>query len=166
MPIAQVHQMSASDIVGDGQEMTLNLFEIGERKVFVTDIETPFPEGKLIVSTADKEGNITAVNKAFVFMSAWEHDELIGQPHSILRHPDMPRAAFVDIWQKLNAGEKWNGYVKNLRKDGGYYWTNTTILPNIRKGELVGYSSVRRRPSRKKIEETILLYKEMKNAEA
>lgn len=157
--------MNSANICGAYQEHVINLYEGGQRKVFVTEVEVPFPEGKLIVSCADKTGAITHANKAFIEMSGYEEAELIGQPHAILRHPDMPRAAFKDLWDTLQAGKKWHGYVKNLRKDGAYYWVYATIVANVRKGELVGYTSVRRKPSRKKIEECIALYKELKNAE-
>lgn len=165
MGIKKPVDMNPADIIGEYATQTIALYEVGERNICVTDVETPFPEGKLIVSVADLYGNITEANKAFVDMSAWQREELMGQGHCILRHPDMPKACYADIWATLQRGEKWRGYVKNLRKDGGYYWTYTTILPNYRKGELVGYSSVRRKPSRSKIAEHISLYKEMKNAE-
>jgi aerotaxis receptor len=129
------------------------------------DKEVPFPEGKLIVSVTDTKGFITAANRAFVEMSGYEKSELIGQPHSILRHPEMPAIAFKGLWDDIQNGKKWHGYVKNLRKDGAYYWVYATVIGNIRKGNLVGFTSVRRKPSRKKIAECIQLYKELKNAE-
>ena len=91
-------------------------------------------------------------------MSGFSEEELIGQPHSILRHPDMPAVAFKDLWDTVNAGKKWHGYVKNLRKDGAYYWVYATVIPNVRKGKVVGFTSVRRKPSRKKVEESDKLY--------
>ena len=78
--------------------------------------------------------------------------------HNIVRHPDMPRAAFKDLWDTVNKGEKWQGYVKNLRKDGGYYWVKATVIPNIRNGQVVSYTSVRRKPSRTKVDECIKHY--------
>lgn len=157
--------MNPATINGSFQEHIIALYEGGQRRVYATETEVPFPEGKLIVSCADTRGRITQANKAFVEMSGYSEQELIGQPHAILRHPDMPAAAFKDLWQTLQAGKKWHGYVKNLRKDGAYYWVYATIVANVRKGELVGYTSVRRKPSRKKIEECIQAYKELKNAE-
>lgn len=131
------------------------------RTIYVTEKEFPYPEGRLIISRTDLAGNITHANEAFVELSGWAREDLIGQPHSILRHPDMPSAAFKDLWGTLKAGKKWFGYVKNLRKDGGYYWVYATAVPNIRNGQVVGYTSVRREPSRKKIEEMTALYKKM-----
>ncbi|HID51475.1 MAG TPA: PAS domain S-box protein [Anaerolineae bacterium] len=150
-----------SDDVGRFREYDLTFYDGTSRKVFVTDIETPFPDGQLIVSRTDPEGIITHVNRAFVEMSGYSKEELINQPHYILRHPDMPRAAYKDLWDTVKAGEKWHGYVKNLRKDGGYYLVYATVIPNIRNGEVVGYTSVRRKPSRRKMEEALALYAQM-----
>lgn len=150
--------MKPEDITGDYQEVTLNLYGGAKRKVLYTQIETPYPDGKLIVSTTDPDGVITHVNQAFIEMSGYTEDELINAPHSILRHPDMPPAAFRDLWDTVQRGDKWQGFVKNLRKDGGYYWVKATVIPNVRKGKVVGYTSVRRKPSRTKVEECIRLY--------
>jgi len=153
-----LHDMKPEDIVGEYQEKTLDLYGGYRRVVLYTDIETPYPDGKLIVSTTDKEGIITHVNKSFIEMSGYSEEELIGTPHSILRHPFMPSVAFKDLWDTVNRGEHWQGYVKNLRKDGGYYWVKATVIPNIRQGKVVSYTSVRRKPSRTKVEECMKLY--------
>jgi len=150
--------MQSEWVIGDYKEAVLALYGGITRRVFYTEIETPYPDGKLIVSTTDKNGLITHVNKAFVEMSGYTEDELIGAPHSILRHPDMPAVAFKDLWDTVNKGEHWQGYVKNLRKDGGYYWVKATVIPNIRQGKVVSYTSVRRKPSRTKVNECIQLY--------
>ena len=91
------------------------------RVVYTTENELPYPDGKLIVSRVDLDGIITHANDAFVDISGYSRDELIGAPHHILRHPQMPKAAFKDLWQTVEAGKKWHGYVKNLCKDGSYY---------------------------------------------
>lgn len=153
--------MNPADIVGEYKEYTLTYFDGTSRKVLVTDIETPYPDGKLIISRTDTKGIITQVNRSFVEMSGFSEEELLGQPHYILRHPDMPKAAFADMWATIQSGEKWYGYVKNLRKDGGYYLVYATVIPNIRKGEIVGYTSVRRKPSRRKMNEALALYAKM-----
>lgn len=153
-----INDMKVEDIIGEYEEVTLQLYKVGPRKIFYTRIETPFPEGKLIVSTTDTNGNITHVNHAFIEMSGYTQEELIGAPHSILRHPDMPPAAFKDLWGTVKKGEKWQGIVKNLRKDGGYYWVKATVIPNIRNGAVVGYTSVRRKPSSIVVDECIKLY--------
>lgn len=153
-----IADMRVEDIVGTYQETTLILHNLAPRKVFYTQLQTPYPEGKLIVSTTDTEGIITHVNQAFIDMSAYTKAELVGSPHSILRHPEMPSAAFKDLWDTVKRGQKWQGIVKNLRKDGGYYWVKATVIPNIRKSQVVGYTSVRRKPSDVIVEKCIKLY--------
>jgi aerotaxis receptor len=128
------------------------------RTVYATDIEVPFPEGRLIVSRTDLAGIITHANDAFIEMSGYEREELIGTPHHILRHPDMPKIAFKGLWDDVATGKKWHGYVKNLRKDGSFYWVYATAVPNIRNGVIVGYTSVRRKPSRTRINELVPVY--------
>lgn len=130
------------------------------RQVRWSGREVPFPDGRLIVSRTDLEGVITHANNAFVEISGYQRDELIDAPHHILRHPDMPKVAFKGLWDTLMSGQKWHGYVKNLRKDGAYYWVYATALPNIRNGQVTGFTSVRRKPSRKRIEELIPVYRE------
>jgi len=106
-------------------------------------IETEVPIGELIVSRTDLKGNITYANDTFADISGYSIDELIGNSHNMVRHPDMPRAAFADLWDKLNIGAKWSGYVKNLRKDSGYYWVFAQISGVYKDGDLVEYKSVR-----------------------
>lgn len=156
-----MEDMKSEDIKGDFQEKTLEYCDGTSRKVLVTDVEVPYPEGKLIVSRTDRDGIITHTNPSFIEMSGYTREELIGQPHSILRHPDMPAAAFKGLWDTVASGKKWHGYVKNLRKDGAYYWVYATVIPNVRNGEVVGYTSVRRKPSRRKVEESAKLYESM-----
>ena len=153
-----MQDMNPDDIAGTYREYTLELYNAGTRIVLVTDIETPYPDGRLIVSRTDPAGIITHVNRSFVEMSGYSEEELVGAPHSILRHPDMPPAAFKDLWDTVEKGETWQGFVKNLRKDGGFYWVKATVIPNIRDNQLVGYTSVQRKPSRKKVEECAALY--------
>ena len=153
-----IHDMQSEDIVGEYKEVVLSLYGSIQRRILYTELETPYPDGKLIVSTTDKSGIITHVNKSFIEMSGYTEDELIGSPHSILRHPDMPSVAFKDLWDTVNQGLKWQGFVKNLRKDGGYYWVKATVIPNVRHGKIVSYTSVRRKPSRSKVNECIQLY--------
>ena len=142
-----IADMNPEDIRGEFREATLKFFDGCLRKVLYTDIETPYPDGKLIVSSTTPDGLITHINRSFQEMSGYSESELIGSPHYILRHPDMPPAAFKDLWGTVLRGEKWQGIVKNLRKDGGFYWVKATVIPNIRQGKIVGYTSVRRKPS-------------------
>ena len=106
-------------------------------------IETEVPEGELIVSRTDLKGNITYANETFVEISGYTLNELVGKSHNVVRHPDMPSAAFTDLWDKLSSGAKWSGYVKNLRKDSGYYWVFAQISGVYKDGELVEYKSIR-----------------------
>jgi PAS domain S-box-containing protein len=161
-----VKDLSPEDVAGAGEEHVLTYYDGSSRRVVVTDRETAFPIGELIVSQTDRAGVITMCNEAFVRMSGFTEQELLGQPHSILRHPAMPRAAFADLWDTVNRGERWTGYVKNLRKDGGFYWVYATVIPKLRAGEIVGYTSVRRQPSRKRVEAAASLYRSMMLAES
>lgn len=153
--------MHPDDVRGSFREEILELYGIGPRRVLVVDEEVPYPDGRLIVSRTDINGVITHANRSFVEMSGYSEEELIGAPHCILRHPDMPKAAFKDLWDTIQRGEIWQGYVKNLRKDGRYYWVKATVIPNVRGGRIVGYTSVRRKPDRRKVEECIVLYAQM-----
>ena len=142
----------------DAVESCLTYTNGTSRTVFTTGREVPFPVGRLIVSRTDLEGIITHANDAFVELSGWDREELIGKPHHILRHPDMPKAAFKGLWDTVAEGKKWHGYVKNLRKDGTCYWVCATAVPNIRNGQITGYTSVRRKPSRTRIDTLIPVY--------
>lgn len=143
---------------GDATEYQLDFHDGTSRTVYDTGIERPYPDGKLIVSRTDLNGILTHANEAFVEISGYTKDELIGKPQHILRHPDMPSPVFAEMWQTIKAKQKWHGYVKNLCKDGSHYWVYATIVPNVRRGEVVGYTSVRRKPSRSKIESAIAQY--------
>lgn len=106
-------------------------------------IETIVPENELIISRTDLKGNITYANETFAQISGYSVEELIGQPHNIVRHPDMPKRAFKDMWNKLSRGKKWEGVVKNLRKDTGYYWVHANISGVFKDGKLVEFKSIR-----------------------
>ncbi len=149
----------------DAKEVMHTYHDDTSRILYDTGVERPYPDGKLIVSRTDLEGVLTHVNDAFVEISGYEIDELIGQPQCILRHPDMPRAAYKDLWSTVESGQKWHGYVKNLCKDGSHYWVYATVVPNVRRGETVGYTSVRRKPSRSKIATAADEYSQMKQNE-
>jgi aerotaxis receptor len=105
--------------------------------------ETDVPEGELIISRTDFNGNITFANELFASISGYSVDELVGKPHSIVRHPDMPKSVFKDLWETLKRGELWSGYVKNMRKDGGYYWVYAEVSAMQKDNKLVGYKSMR-----------------------
>lgn len=142
------------------QSRRLTYFDGSSRLVYWTQQEVAYPQGQLIVSRTDLQGVITHANEAFVLMSGYTREELLGAPHCILRHPEMPKAAFRSLWSDAVAQRKWHGYVKNLRKDGSHYWVYATVVPNVRNGQVVGYTSVRRQPSRRRIEEVLPLYRQ------
>ena len=132
----------------------------------VTGIEYPVHDGQSIVSKTDTKGRITYVNPTFIEVSGFTEDELIGKAHNIVRHPDMPPAAFADLWQTLQAGEPWTGLVKNRRKNGDFYWVVANVVPIKESGATVGYMSVRTRPARGEVERSEALYKRMRAGRA
>ncbi|MCV6613440.1 MAG: PAS domain-containing protein [Cellvibrionaceae bacterium] len=156
-----MRDMQAQDVVPGCEQWIQPLYAEEPRRLYVSEEEVPYPDGRLIVSSTDLQGIITFCNDSFVQMSGYSEEELMGQPHSILRHPDIPRVAFVDLWQTVQAGKRWQGYVKNLRKDGRFYWVYATVVPNKRGGVIKGYTSVRRKPSRSKVAEAEALYKKL-----
>ena len=105
--------------------------------------ETKVPRDEFIVSRTDLEGNITFANETFLKISGYSMKELIGKPHSILRHPDMPNEVFKNLWETISKGRKWEGIIKNLRKDKGFYWVYATISSFYEGDKLVGYKSIR-----------------------
>ncbi len=106
-------------------------------------IETQVPEGELIISRTDLKGVITYANDTFTEISGYSVDELEGNSHNIVRHPDMPKSVFENMWKVLKSEKRWKGVVKNLRKDGGFYWVHATISGVYKDGELVEYKSLR-----------------------
>jgi len=106
-------------------------------------IETEVPEDELIISRTDLQGNITYANHTFCDISGYEMDELMGKPHNIVRHPDMPTSAFKELWETLQNKKQWIGVVKNLRKDRGHYWVQAIISGVYKNGVLVEYKSLR-----------------------
>ena len=114
--------------------------------------------GCTLVSTTDLAGHITYVNHDFEHASGYVREELLGQPHNLIRHPDMPRQAFADMWSEIQAGRPWSGLVKNRRKDGGFYWVRANVTPLLTQGVITGYLSVRTRPARQEVEAIIPIY--------
>lgn len=112
----------------------------------VTQREVFMKDGSAIVSSTDDEGIIQFVNEDFVEISGFTREELIGQPHSIIRHSDMPAEAFEDLWRDLKAGKPWSGYVKNRVKNGDHYWVKADVMPEVENGVVKGYVSIRSEP--------------------
>jgi aerotaxis receptor len=132
--------------------------------IAVSQREYDFPETDLLVSTTDTRGFITHCNPAFVSTSGYSREELIGQPHNMIRHPDMPAIAFKDMWRTIGRGQPWTGMVKNLRKDGDHYWVQANVTPIMEGGKPSGYMSVRTKPSRAQVEEANALYAVLRRA--
>jgi len=124
----------------------------------VSDSEYPFPDGQTVVSTTDLQGRITYCNPTFIQLSGYTKEELLGQPHNLIRHPDVPEEAFRDLWQTIAAGSPWTGIVKNRRKDGSHYWVCANVTPLIVDGRPIGYMSVRTKPSRAAVQGAEALY--------
>jgi len=106
-------------------------------------IETLVPEDELIISRTDLKGIITYTNETFSKISGYNEHELIGKPHNIVRHPDMPNEIFKELWDTLHNKKQWSGIIKNLRKDKGFYWVHATVSGVYKNGELVEYKSLR-----------------------
>ena len=127
----------------------------------VTQQEYDYPGDELLMSTTDAQGNITHCNAAFMRVSGFTFEELIGQPHNIVRHPDMPPEAFKDLWGTVGHGRSWAGMVKNRRKDGDHYWVHANVTPLMEGGKPRGYMSVRAKPTRAQIDQAEALYRRM-----
>ncbi|WP_457565121.1 PAS domain-containing protein [Caminibacter sp.] len=123
------------------------------------------PTGRPVISKTDIRGVITYTNSIFRALSGYEKGEMVGKPHNIVRHPDMPKAIFKEMWDTILQGKEWQGVIKNLRKDGRYYWVEAHISPIIRNNIIIGFISARRAVPEhiKKLYE--IKYKEMREKE-
>ena len=128
----------------------------------VTQQSFDFPSDELLVSSTDTKGEITHCNPAFVRVSGFTYDELIGQPHNIIRHPDMPSEAYKDMWRTMGRGDPWTGLVKNRRKNGDHYWVRANVTPIMEGGKPRAYMSVRTKPSAREIAAAEALYAQMR----
>lgn len=136
-------------------------------RVTPRDNEVRFAADEIIVSKTDPQGRITYANEIFIDISGYTEEELIGQPHNILRHPDVPGGVFKLVWETIEAGQEIFVYVKNLTKDGSYYWVLAHMTPSYdSRGTLTGYHSSRRCPEPAAIAEVGQLYSMMCAAEA
>ena len=124
----------------------------------VTQREYPLQEGEQLMSTTDLKGMITDANDAFIVASGFSREELIGNPHNMVRHPDMPGTAFADLWSHLRAGKAWMGLIKNRRKNGDHYYVNAHVTPIFDGDQIIGYQSVRTLPSREVVARSEVLY--------
>jgi aerotaxis receptor len=132
----------------------------------VTQREFDYDDDVTLMSMTDTQSYVTYANSAFIEVSGFERDELIGKPHNLVRHPDMPKEAFADMWRTLKEGQSWSALVKNRRKNGDHYWVRANATPVHRNNQLVGYMSVRTKPSRHEIEAAEALYRDMREGRA
>ncbi len=124
----------------------------------VTQRENDYPASQVLVSTTDPKGIITYCNKPFIQVSGFSESELMGANHNLVRHPDMPTAAFKDLWVTVQAGKPWRGIVKNRCKSGDHYWVDAYVTPVYEGETLIGYQSVRTKPERIQIDKAERLY--------
>jgi PAS domain S-box-containing protein len=137
-----------------------------KRHVTPTSVERVMREDDYIVSMTDTSGRITYGNRIFIEYSGYTESELLGTQHNIIRHPDMPRAVFKLLWDKIANREECFAYVKNMAKDGSFYWVFANVTPTFDdKGEITGYFSVRRKPKTSGVEVATEVYHLMLEAE-
>lgn len=128
----------------------------------ITEREVFYDPNMTLFSTTDTKGRITYANNAFIELSGYTKDELMGQPHNIMRHPDMPEEAFLDLWNTLKRGSSWTGVIKNRCKNGDHYWVRANVTPVERAGKLIGYLSVRVKPTNEEVSIAKELYLRIK----
>ncbi|MDN4149155.1 PAS domain-containing methyl-accepting chemotaxis protein [Pseudomonas tohonis] len=132
----------------------------------VTQRERTFPASERLISTTDLSSKITYCNDAFVEISGFSREELVGQPHNLVRHPDMPPAVFGHMWDTLKQGKPWMGLVKNRSKNGDFYWVSAYVTPVYENGQMVGYESVRSLPTREQVQRADALYARLRAGKA
>jgi aerotaxis receptor len=132
----------------------------------VTQREYSFPESMTLMSTTDTHSHIVYANAAFVEVSGFPYDETVGQPHNMVRHPDMPKEAFADMWATIKAGESWTALVKNRRRNGDHYWVRANATPMVREGVTTGYMSVRTKPEAGEVGAADVLYQRFREGKA
>lgn len=138
-----------------------------KRSITPTSVERVMREDDFIVSMTDPKGRITYGNRTFIEFSGYSEAELLGSQHNIIRHPDMPRAVFKLLWDKIQNREECFAYVKNMSRDGGFYWVFTNVTQNLdASGNITGYFSVRRKPKASSIKTMTEVYRIMLEAES
>jgi PAS domain S-box-containing protein len=136
------------------------------QRITPTNHEVFFDEDEIIVSKTDVRGKMTYVNDVFLRIAGYREEECLGQPHSMIRHPDMPRAVFKLLWETISQGSEIFAYVKNMTKNGDHYWVIAHVTPTFGgDGQIVGYHSNRRVPERAAIERITEIYKLLKQEE-
>ena len=142
----------------EGNEMKMN--------IPVTTNEIVLPAGEQLISTTDLKGRITSINEAFIRVSGYSREELLGKNHNIVRHPEMPTAAFQNMWGDLKTGKHWMGLVKNRCKNGDFYWVDAFVTPIVENTKVVGYESVRVKASDERIKAAEKTYTRLNKSSA
>ncbi len=140
------------------------------QKIIPTQREIQLKDNEFIVTKTDKAGIITYANPTFIEFSGYKEEELIGQQHNVVRHPDMPRSVFHLLWSTIKSGDEFMGYIKNLSKDGSFYWVFATVTPSYEENsgntdDIIGFFSVRRKPDLRRLAIIQDLYRDMLSAE-
>ncbi len=139
-----------------------------KNKIIPKNKEIIMRDDDFIVSKTDATGRLTYCNRIFIEFSGYSEQDLLGQQHNIIRHPDMPRSVFNLLWQTIKSGEEFFGYVKNMSKEGSYYWVIANVTPSYKSSageKIIGYFSVRRRPDPAKLKIIESIYQDMLAAE-
>ncbi|XDD50285.1 methyl-accepting chemotaxis protein [Leptospira sp. WS92.C1] len=129
----------------------------------ITNKEIQIPVNAVLISRTDIKGKISYVSQDFADISGFSEKEMLGEPHNLIRHPDVPSFIYKEMWETIESGNPWNGVVKNRAKSGDHYWVDATITPVMNEGIVSGYMSVRKKATSKQIERTQILFKELEN---
>lgn len=128
---------------------------------YIDEKPVQISEMDFLISRTDTQGIITYASDDFCKVCGFKKEELVGSPHNVVRHPDMPKAAFEEMWKTIKKNKKWTGVVKNRAKNGGYYWVVAEVSPFVKNNKVIGYKSVRKKASEEQISEASKTYKEM-----
>ncbi len=135
--------------------------QVRDGLTFLDDGEVLYDDLYLLSET-DEKGIVTYASESFLRVANWTEEDLLGQPHNVVRHPEMPRVAFKGLWDDIETKGFWTGYVKNARRGGGFYWVYATVLKNVDKNGKIKYVSIRTKPSRDDVKKYDELYKTLK----
>jgi len=142
--------------------MTQRGLVMAKKQISPTGRESPFADDEIIVTKTDTKGLITYANETFLRISHLHISEALGKPHSIIRHPDMPRCVFKLLWDTLKTGQEMFAYVLNMASNGDHYWVLAHVTPSVdSRGEIVGYHSMRRKPAARPVEAVGALYRSL-----
>ncbi|MCV6608092.1 MAG: PAS domain-containing protein [Campylobacterales bacterium] len=127
--------------------------------------EIEIGEGTFLITRTDLNGAITYANEDFCSITGYQREDLIGQNHNIIRHPDMPLAVFADLWKTIKSNKKWKGFIKNKTKDDKFYWVEAEVSPFVKNGRHIGYKSIRKRAPKEVIKQAEIKYSNIRKDE-